>query len=324
MLIAADVGGTNTRLGLFAREALRPRRVASREYDSRRFTSFGQILATFVDEVSSGPIEAAAIGVAGPIVQQRARLTNIDWEVSAVDVAAQLGASRVRLLNDLEAMATCVGVLRADELDTLWAGTPNPEGNAVVVAAGTGLGEAYLPRIDGGFRVLASEAGHADFAARTDPEMALVGMLRRDYGRASVEHVLSGPGILNLHRFTHQAGPVCPEVPDLSSDGAAARISSAGLEGRCRRCLDALTMFAEALGAEAGNLGLRGTATAGVYIGGGIAPKILPALHTDGFLRAFLDKAPMDALVARMPLHVILNQDAGLLGAAVAAAALSS
>jgi glucokinase len=324
MLIAADVGGTHTRLGLFAPAGSRPRPISTREYDTQQFASFRHILALFVDEVSSGQVDAAAIGVAGPIVQQRARLTNVAWEVSAADVAAQLGTSRVRLLNDLEAMATAIPVLRADELETLQAGAHDPDGNAAVIAAGTGLGEAYLPRIDGRFRVLASEAGHTDFAARTERELALVRMLREDYGRASLEHVLSGPGLRNLHRFTHPVDRACIAVPDPSSDGAAAQMSQSGLQGRCPHCLEALTMFAEALGAEAGNLGLRGTATAGVYIGGGIAPRILPALRADGFLGAFLDKAPMHALVARMPVHVILNIDAGLLGAAVAAHALAA
>ncbi len=324
MLIAADVGGTNTRLGLFAPAASRPRPVATREYDTQRFASFGEILSLFVDACSAGPIEAAVIGVAGPVVQQRARLTNVDWDVSAAEVARQLGASRVKLVNDLEAMATSVGVLQGDELETLRTGRPDPDGNAVVIAAGTGLGEAYLPRIDGRFLVLASEAGHADFAARTDREIALVRMLRDDYGRASVEDVLSGSGLLNLHRFAHSPDQVCVAVPDPSANDAAAQVSLAGLEGGCPRCREALTMFAEALGAEAGNLALRGTATAGVYIGGGIPPRILPALRADGFLGAFLDKAPMEALVARVPIHVILNRDAGLLGAAVAACALAS
>lgn len=324
MLIAADVGGTHTRLGLFAGDTARPHPVATREYDTHRFASFSQILSAFVAEASAGPVDAAVIGVAGPVVQQRARLTNIAWEVSAADVTTQLGTSRVKLLNDLEAMAWSVGVLRSDELATLRAGAPDSEGNAVLLAAGTGLGEAYLPRIDGHFHVLASEAGHADFAARTEQEMALARMLREDYGRVSVEHVLSGPGLRNLHRFTHAHGPACAVVQDPTSDEAPAQITRAGLEGRCPRCVEALTLFVEALGAEAGNLGLRGTATAGVYVGGGIAPQILPALHAGGFLNAFLDKAPMDDLVARMPVHVILNRDAGLLGAAVAASTLTS
>lgn len=321
MLIAADVGGTNTRLGLFEPASPRPRRVASRAYDTGHFTSFRQIISLFLDELGAPVIHAAAVGVAGPIVRQRARLTNVDWDVSAEDIASQLGVSRVRLLNDLEAMAWSVEVLEPNELETLQHGIPDSEGNAVVIAAGTGLGEAYLPRIGGRLRVLASEAGHADFAARTDRELALVRSLRETFGRASIEHVLSGPGFRNLYRFTHRDAR-CAGVPDSASDVTAARISGSGLAGTCLRCVEVLQMFAEALGAEAGNLGLRGTATAGVYIGGGIAPRILPALRSTDFISAFLDKAPMGDLVARMPVHVILNAEAGLLGAAVAAEAL--
>ncbi|MEQ1757930.1 MAG: glucokinase [Vicinamibacterales bacterium] len=323
MLIAGDVGGTNTRLGLFARDAARPRSVLTREYESQRYATFEEILSAFVADLGGVSVDAAAIGVAGPILQQTARLTNIDWEVSASGISAQLGGSKVILLNDLEAMAWSIPVLSATELHVLQAGVPQRGGNAAVVAAGTGLGEAFLPRIDGRFRVLSSEAGHTDFAARTEREMALVAHLTERFGRASLEHVVSGPGLLNLHLFTHQLRPACEAVPDPAAPGAAAQITGAALDGRCPHCGEALAMFAEALGAEAGNLGLRGTATAGVYIGGGIAPRVLPALHTDAFGRAFLDKAPMDDLMARMPLYVILNSDAGLLGAAVAANAIA-
>lgn len=273
-------------------------------------------------EIGPTTIEAMAVGVAGPIVQQSARLTNVAWEVSAADVSAQLGITRVRLLNDLEAMASAIDALTPDELATLQAGRCNPDGNAAVIASGTGLGEAYLPRSGGARSVLASEAGHADFAARSDRELDLVRMLRADFGRATVEHVLSGPGLVNLHRFTHAHGGPCMAVADVLTPTGPADISQAALDRRCLRCGEALDMFVDAFGAEAGNLGLRGTATAGVYIGGGIAPKILPAIRAGAFMAAFLDKAPMGDLVRAMPVHVILNPDAGLLGAAVVAASL--
>jgi glucokinase len=319
MLIAADVGGTNTRLGLFAVGHRRPQAVTIRGYETRRFASFDDILASFLDTVAIDRIDAAAFGVAGPVVQQRARLTNVDWQITAAGVAQRFGVTRTRLINDLEAMAASIPALESAELETLQTGSPNPDGNAAVLAAGTGLGEAYLPRVQDRLHVLASEAGHADFAARSDRELELVRFLRGEFGRASVEHVLSGQGLLNLHRFTHGtnhcAGMAEPLMP--------ADVSLAGLEERCTYCREALLMFVDALGAEAGNLALRGTATAGVYIGGGIAPRILPALRGDRFMRAFLDKAPMDALVGRTPVHVILNTDAGLLGAAIVAEALT-
>jgi glucokinase len=318
MLIAADVGGTNTRLGLFTVEERRPRPVIIRGYDTRQFANFDDILTSFLETIGSERIDAAAFGVAGPVVHQRARLTNVAWELTAAGVAQRFGIARTRLINDLEAMAASIPALDATELETLQAGSANPDGNLAVLAAGTGLGEAYLPRVNGRLQVLASEAGHADYAARTDRELELVRFLRGEFGRASVEHVLSGRGLLNLHRFTH-LNERCTAAAELLTP---AHVSLAGLEELCEHCREALLMFVDALGAEAGNLGLRGTATAGVYVGGGIAPRILPALRDGRFLRAFLDKAPMEALVASMPVHIILNTDAGLLGAAVVAEAL--
>ncbi len=197
-------------------------------------------------------------------------------------------------------------------------GVGHQNGTRAVIAAGTGLGQAYLHRVDGGWQPVPTEAGHADFAARTDRELELVRMLRERYGRAEVEQVLSGPGLLNLHRFTHRGGE-CPVVTDLDSPDAPALVSQAALGGRCQWCADALRMFVSAYGAEAGNLALRTMATAGVYIGGGIARKILPALTNGSFMDAFRAKEPLTDLVAQIPVRVILNDEAGLLGAAVAA-----
>jgi glucokinase len=211
-------------------------------------------------------------------------------------------------------MATSVEALTDDELVVLQTGVPQLDGNAAVIAAGTGLGQAYLHRVNGRLLAVPSEGGHADFAARTDRELELVRMLRDRYGRAEVEQVLSGPGLLNLHRFTHRGGEC--EMLEAATD-MAARVSQAGLSGRCQQCVEALRMFVSAYGAEAGNLALRGVATAGLYVGGGIAPKILPMIRGNLFIDAFLAKAPMNELLARIPVKVILNADAGLLGAAV-------
>jgi glucokinase len=222
----------------------------------------------------------------------------------------------------LEAMATSIEALDGEELAVLQAGTVDPKGNAAVIAAGTGLGSAYLHRRNGRFAPTPSEGGHADFAARTDREIDLLRMLRSRFGRAEVEHVLSGPGLVNLHRLTHGDRP-CLAVSHPDSPDAPAHVSQGALDGTCATCVEALDMFVDAYGAEAGNLALRGVATGGLFVGGGIAPKILPALQTGRFMRSFLDKAPMDALLSRIPVKVILNQEAGLLGAAIAAAALA-
>ena len=187
-----------------------------------------------------------------------------------------------------------------------------------VIAAGTGLGQALLHQVEGRFIPSPSEGGHADFAARTERDIVVMRDLVQRYGRASVEHVVSGRGLVNLHRVTHR-GP-CPAVEDRDDPGAPAAISSAALERRCGGCIDALRIFVEAYGAEAGNLALRTVSTAGLFIGGGIAPKILPALEDGHFMRAFRDKAPFEEMLAQVPVHVILNADAGLIGAAVRAA----
>jgi len=258
------------------------------------------------------------VGVAGPVVHGTARLTNIDRTVNAADMAAQLDTPRVRLVNDLEAMAIGACVLEPEEVAPLQAGIAREDGNAVVIAAGTGLGEAHLPRVNGRLRPVPSEGGHADFAARTDREIELVRALRRWYGRAEVEHVLSGPGLLNLHRFTHD-GKACEATGGLGGIDGPRSVTRAALDGRCPKCAEALSLFVDAYGAEAGNLALRGMATSGVFVGGGIAPRILPALQDGRFIRAFRAKGAMAALVAEIPVHVILMPEAGLLGAAVAA-----
>jgi glucokinase len=187
-----------------------------------------------------------------------------------------------------------------------------------VIAAGTGLGQAYLHYINGRLLPVASEGGHTDFAARTDREFGLARLLRESYGRAEIEQVLSGPGLRNIHRYTHRS-EACAAVSGVAPAEQPAAISEAALSGGCDRCMEALDIFVEAYGAEAGNLGLRGVATAGVFVGGGIAPKILASLTDGRFMSAFRAKAPMTDLVAMMPVHVIVNPDAGLLGAAVAA-----
>ena len=325
MLLAGDLGGTKTLLGLFERPSphdasdRRPTQVTAHAYPTQEFSSFSAILDAFARDVGRAfAIDAVGVGVAGPIVNRAAKLTNVDFDVSASAIGRHLGTTRVLLLNDLEAMAYSVDVLDGDELVTLQAGEPNPEGNAAVIAAGTGLGQAYLHRIDGRLLPVASEGGHADFAARTDREFDLARMLRRDFGRAEVEQVLSGPGLVHLYRLTHREKR-CEIVGDVEPAALPSAISDAALHGKCAQCQAALQMFAEAYGAEAGNLGLRGVATAGVFVGGGIAPKILPALQDGRFMDAFRAKAPMSALVSKMPVRVIVNPDAGLLGAAVAA-----
>jgi glucokinase len=319
MLLAGDVGGTKTLLGLFEPAAPRPVPVATQTYSTAAFASFGDILVAFARDTKYwGGIVAAAIGAAGPVIDGRARLTNIPWDIHEGDVAARLKTKRAYVMNDLVAMASSAETLTPDEAVVLQPGTVHPEGNAVVIAAGTGLGQAYLHRLHGRLRPVASEGGHADYAPRTDREIELLRMLRAEHGRAETEHILSGPGLLNVHRFTHGSQP-CVPVRALPQEEWPAAISASALSGECHPCVDALDIFVRVYGAEAGNLALRGVATGGVYVGGGIAPKILPALQDGRFLEAFNAKGTMSALVAAMPVKVIINPAAGLLGAAVRA-----
>jgi glucokinase len=210
-------------------------------------------------------------------------------------------------------------VLRESEVHVLQEGEALRGANIALIAAGTGLGQALLHNVGGRFVPSASEGGHADFAARTEREIALVRDLTARYGRADVEHVVSGRGFFNIHPVAHRDRR-CLAGVDLGDLDAPAVISAAAMEHRCPGCVETLDMFVEAYGAESGNLALRTVSSGGVFIGGGIAPKILPALTTGTFMNAFRAKPPLDALVAAMPVKVILNAEAGLLGAAVFAA----
>jgi glucokinase len=315
MLLAGDVGGTRTRLGLFARAPERPKPVAVAEFVTLKYESIEDMIDAFLSEADEHRIDEVALGVAGVVTRDVARLTNVPWVVDAGAVADRLGIRRLSLLNDLEAMATAVPVLEPDELAVLQEGTPQPDGNAAVIAAGTGLGGALLHNIDGRFIPSPTEVGHTDFAARTPREIELLQELTRTYGRAEYEHVISGPGLVNLARFTH-GGQLCAQLA-----GADAAIPSlvtrSALAKRCCHCIEVLDLFVGVYGAQAGNLALLSVATAGIYVGGGIAPKILPALEDGRFMEAFRSKSLMTDLMATIPVSVILQPWPGLLGAAV-------
>lgn len=334
MLLAGDIGGTKTLLGVFSTTSERPAAIEIGEFVTCDYGGLEPMVREFLKAQNLAParIDAACFGVAGAVTEQVARLTNVPWVVDASFIKETLGFRRVRVINDLVALAHGVSVLEGDELATLQHGIPLPGGNAAVIAAGTGLGEALLHNVDGRFVPAASEGGHADFAARTPREMEMVVELTRVFGRVGVEHVVSGPGLVNIYQFTHASfgtGPtitpnsiapswLCAGVgDDMQSNDLAARISRSAQEKRCPRCVEAFDIFLSAYGAEAGNVGLRFVATAGVYVGGGIAPKILGSLKSGLFLDAFRAKEPMADLVATMPVAVILNPEAGLLGAAV-------
>jgi glucokinase len=319
MLLAGDIGGTKTLVGLFEPQTPRPRPIAVRAFGTADYQDLLTIIGEFLedDAVKGSEIAAACFGVAGPVINEAAELTNVPWKVDARSVTDRFKFDRVQLLNDLQALACSIPVLEGSEVHVLQAGSP-AEGNISLIAAGTGLGEGMLVHADGQFIPIPSEGGHADFAARNKREIGLMVELTTRYGRADVERVLSGPGLVNIFRLTHD-GPCTAQI-DASQPDAPAAISTAALGRRCDACAAALEMFVEAYGAEAGNLALRTVARGGVFIGGGIAPKILPALANGAFMRAFRAKPPLEAMLAAIPVKVILNSEAGLLGAAVFAA----
>ena len=325
MILAGDIGGTKTLLGLFDALPARPRPVLVRSFGTLDHPDLPTMIATFLREADAGEARAAhgaiataCFGVAGPVIDDTVKVTNVPWFVDARRVAAALGVARVSLLNDLEALAHAVPVLRESETHALQEGEAMRGGNIGLIAAGTGLGQALLHNVDGRFLPSASEAGHADFAARTEREIALTRDLTDRFGRADVEHVISGRGLINIHRVAHTEP--CAAGVELESPDAPAAMSAAAMERRCAGCVETLDIFVEAFGAETGNLALRSVSTGGVYVGGGIAPKILPLLTTGVFMRTFRAKPPLDPMLSAMPVKVILNAESGLLGAAVFAA----
>lgn len=322
MILAGDVGGTKTLLGLFDPVAPRPCPLRVHSFATLAFDDLPSMIAAFLETVDrkTSTIDRACFGVAGPVVGRQATLTNVPRHIDAGNVAGRFGLDHVWLLNDLEAMAYAVPVLEAPELHVLQDGAAVPGGNMALIAAGTGLGEALLHFVDGRFIPSPTEGGHADFAARTEREVVLMKDVTARRGRAEVEQILSGQGFVHIHRALY--GPTCAAGVHFDDADAPAAITAAAVEGRCHGCSGTLEVFIEAYGAEAGNLALRSVSTGGLFIGGGIAPKILPALTSGAFMRAFRSKAPLESLVERMPVKVILNPEAGLLGAAAYAASV--
>jgi len=321
MILAGDVGGTKTLLGLFSRRASRPEPIAVQSFPTTSYPDLSQVISAFAnhERVRGTRLEAAAFGVAGPVLGQTATLTNVAFRIDAGEIGRAFEIPRVRLLNDLQAMAYSVTALADSEVHILQAGEPRPSGNIGLIAAGTGLGEAAVYKTPAGLFPAPTEAGHGDWAARNERDIVVLRALIARFGRAQVEDVLSGPGLVNLHRITHQDHD-CPAIDDDTNPHAPALITNAALERRCAGCVEALDVFVSAYGAEAGNLALRTVATGGLFVGGGIAPKIMPALIDGRFMRAFLDKHPFKEMLSKVPVKIILNQDSALLGAAIAAA----
>ena len=317
-ILAGDIGGTSARLVLFEVEGERMESLAEASFPSRDYAGLGDIVREFLSSCSSA-CERACFGIPGPVRNGRSMVTNLPWSLDAVQLAEILGISRVALLNDLEAHAYGVSALRPEDFLVLNEGRPGVTGNAAIIAAGTGLGEAGLFWDGERYRPFASEGGHADFAAHSDLEIDLLKHLRGRFGHVSWERVLSGPGLVNIYRFLRQERPGDEPAwltEEMRRTDPAAAVSKAGIAGRCPVCSEALDMFVGFYGREAGNLAVKMMATAGVYVGGGIAPKILERLKGKAFMRAFLDKGRMRATLERFPIKIILNDKTARLGAA--------
>ena len=321
MILAGDVGGTKTSLALYRREAGGLLRDRMATYRSREHAGLDPILRDFLG--GGGSVERACVGVAGPVEDGRCRLTNLDWEVDEASLRRTLGIRDAYLVNDVQATASSLPLLQESDRATIREGAADLRGNMAVLAAGTGWGEGFLVGSAGGYIPFPSEGGHVDFAPRDDREMRLHAFLRGKYGRVSMERVLSGPGLHDIYRFLleeekmEEESGIAGEVAGGEPQRAIVRIGVAGGPGTCA---ETLRIFCSLYGAEAGNLALHYLATGGVYLAGGIAPAILPALRRGEFLSAFLDKGRMRSLLSRVPVVVILDPAAPLLGAASFAA----
>jgi glucokinase len=324
ILLAGDVGGTKTALALF--DATERGLVLIRDVTlpSREVPSLETAIQQFLGGGPRGRIEAACLGVAGPVIDGRCVATNLPWIIDEGELAAAIPAPRVRLLNDLEVAAHGVLGLPESELQTLQAGTPR-RGHLVLIAAGTGLGEALVVQ-DGERRlVIGSEGGHTDFAPRSDLEDDLLRFLRKEFGRVSYERILSGPGLFNVYRFLRDTGwgrESAAVAERMRVDDPSAVVTEMGLAARDPMCAKALDVFVSVYGAEAGNLALKAMAAGGVVVGGGIAPRIIDRLRAGGFVAAFRDKGRLSGLMEAIPIRVALNPRAPLLGAARVAATM--
>ena len=322
LILAGDIGGTNTRLAYFAADEERVRLVDLQVFPSRNYSALEDVLAEFVT-TRKLPIERACFGVAGPVKRGRCVTSNLPWEVDARLLARQLDLETALLINDLEANAYGIAALAPEDFVVLNEGEPNAAGNAALISAGTGLGEAGLHWERGRHTPFASEGGHADFAPRNETEVELLFYLLRRHKRVSYERVLSGPGLYNIYQFLRDTGrgeEPASLAEQLRDQDPAPIISRAALDGSSELCARALEMFVSLYGAEAGNLVLKLMATGGLYLGGGIAPRIIDKLRGPTFRTAVTTKGRLSPLLVATPVRVIMNDQTALLGAARLAA----
>ena len=327
MILAGDIGGTKVHLALYRFEGGRLKVVRERRFAAQEFASLDAAVKTFLADGSTEEIVAACFGCPGPVRDGRLKLTNLPWTLDARELARSLAIEHMFLINDLEANGYGISELAPESVFTLHAGDAAAVGHRGLIAAGTGLGEALLIWDGKAHRPIASEGGHCDFAARTDREIALLEVLQRKLrGRVSWERVVSGIGIQNIYAYLRDVEKI-DEPAWLRERMAAEKEDPNAVIGGCAEdgssvlCFETMQTFAAAYGAEAGNIALKVLATGGIYLGGGIAPKILKTLGGGGFMQAFLDKGRLSPLLESIPVRVILDESCALLGAAAYAEA---
>jgi glucokinase len=320
VILAGDIGGTKCNLALYEIRGKSHRKIIDQRYESREFPTFDEMISRFLLETRSETkaagkhyIEAAGFGVAGPVIDHRVKATNLPWIVDRATLAKQLGTPHVVLLNDLEATAHSLALMAPSELSTLNQGTPSPQSTQALLAAGTGLGEAILFWDGKQYLVASSEGGHTDFAPRTEQEIELLRYMKKQYEFVSLELILSGRGFRTIHSFL-DASVTHPSFEGPEAD-AAPEITRLALAGQCPICVQTLDLWVSLYGAEAGNLALKVLARGGVWVAGGIAVKIRKKMEDGAFFRAFCEKEKFAALLAQIPIHMVLNEEAPLIGA---------
>jgi len=334
MILAGDVGGTKVHLALYSFTNGRLQSLRDRKFPAHQFTSLDEVVNKFLTADADTPaakredILAACFGVPGPIRDGRLKLTNLPWTLDVRDLSKSLRIQHVFLINDLEANGYGIPELAPDKIFTLHPGSADAEGHAGLISAGTGLGEALLIWDGHRHRPVASEGGHCDFAPRTDREIALLQYLRRTLnGRVSFERVVSGLGIKNIYAYLRDVEKI--DEPQwlrdrMASEDPNAVIGQCAEDGSSWLCYEVMKTFTSAYGAEAGNIALKVLAMGGLYLGGGIAPRILKTLQNGAFIQAFLDKGRLSPLLESIPVRVILDDTCALLGAAAYAESCAS
>jgi glucokinase len=323
VILAGDVGGTKCNLALFAEKKGKLTTVFKQRFASKEFASFDLIVKEFSRQAAShlknDKIIAAGFGVAGPVIDNHVRATNLPWVVDARILAQEVSTDKIVLMNDLGATGHSIEHLEPNEFVVLNPGKPEPGGTRALIAAGTGLGQSFLVWDGARYRIAPSEGGHADYAPHTDQQIELLRFMRRRYPQVSWELILSGRGFRTLHEFL-APNVKHPSFEDPDSDPAP-EITRLGLERSCPVCVETLDLWTAIYGAEAGNLALKVLALGGVYVAGGIAVKIIEKIKDGKFFAAFQDKWKFEAMMQNIPVSVVLNESAPLLGAAYEALA---